>query len=290
MASTDEAQAEKNPEIRPRYVVAVSGGVDSVVLLDALHRQHTQDIVVAHVDHGIRPESSEDAVFVRELAGKYDVPFETVRLELGVNASEEVARRARYAFLRDMKRKHHGHIVTAHHADDVVETVAINLLRGTGWRGLAVFGADDVYRPLTVMFKHEIIAQARHRGLEWREDSTNESDAYLRNRIRKQTKDLPMDIKLEILALWRRQHELKQDITRETAEHSTFRRHPYIMMVPEVALEVLAHTLDLPLTRPQLKRALLAIKAARAGSEHHLAGRHSLVFGVDDFRLVVRKK
>lgn len=79
--------------------------------------------------------------------------------------------------------------MTAHHADDVVETIAINLLRGTGWRGLAVFGADDVYRPMTVWFKHEIIEYAKKHQLEWREDSTNASDAYLRNRVRKQMKD-----------------------------------------------------------------------------------------------------
>ncbi len=245
---------------------------------------------MAHVDHGIRPESAEDAAFVRELAHKYDVPFEMVTLELGVGASEDVARRARYAFLRDVSRKYRGHIVTAHHADDVVETVAINLLRGTGWRGLAVFGADDVYRPLTVMFKQEIIDRASQQGLEWREDSTNASDAYLRNRIRKQAKDLPMDIKLEILALWQRQHELKREIHNETKQHNTFRRYPYVMMDSAVAIEILAHTLGLPLTRPQLRRALLAIKTAKAGSEYHLAGAHSLVFDVDEFRLVTRKK
>ena len=277
-------------DIKPRYVVAVSGGVDSVVLLDSLHRHHAQDIVVAHVDHGIRPESGEDMVFVRELAAKYDIPFESIQLELGAQASEEVARHARYTFLRDMKKKYHGHIVTAHHADDVVETVAINLLRGTGWRGLAVFGADDIYRPLTKMFKREIIAHAKSRGLEWREDSTNASDAYLRNRIRKQAKDLPMDIKLEILALWQRQHELKQSIRHETASYTTFRRYPYIMMPPEVATEILADTLGIPLTRPQLRRALMAIKTARSGSQHHLAGRHSLVFDANEFQLVTREK
>lgn len=269
--------------------MAVSGGVDSVVLLDTLLKHYTQDIVVAHVDHGIRPESGEDAAFVRNLASSYKVPYESVELALGAGASEDKARRARYSFLRDVKKKHNGHIVTAHHADDVVETVAINLLRGTGWRGLAVFGADDVYRPLTGMFKHEIIDHAQRQGLVWREDSTNASDRYLRNRIRKQAKELPMDIKLEILALWRRQHELKQDIERETRQHNTFRRYPYIMMSPEVAIEILTETLALPLTRPQLRRALLAIKTAKSGSEYHLTGRHSLIFGPDEFRLVVRK-
>lgn len=280
----------KDLATKPRYVVAVSGGVDSVVLLDTLHSHHSQDIVVAHVDHGIRPESGEDAAFVKDLAERYGVPFEQTELALGAHASEEKARRGRYTFLRDVASRYSGHIVTAHHADDVVETVAINLLRGTGWRGLAVFGADDIYRPLTVWFKHEILNYAREHNLSWREDSTNASDAYLRNRIRKQAKNLPLDMKLEILALWQRQHELKRDIVHESHQQSSFRRHPYIMMSEAAATEILTHTLNLPLTRPQLHRALLAIKTARVGTEHHLNGRYSLVFSADEFRLVARKK
>lgn len=275
---------------RPRYVVAVSGGVDSVVLLDTLYKYHGDALVVAHVDHGIREESSEDAQFVRSLAERYGVPFEMTELALGEGASEEAAREGRYTFLREIAAKYSGHIVTAHHADDVVETVAINLLRGTGWRGLAVFGAEDVYRPMTVWFKDEIIEYAEQQGLEWREDKTNQDDVYLRNRVRKQAKDLPRHMKLELLALWRRQHELKADIMHESHVHATFRRHPYIMMPSEAAIEVLTHALNIPLTRPQLHRALLAVKTAKPGSEYHLTKTLSLVFGSDEFQLVVRKK
>lgn len=274
----------------PRYVVAVSGGVDSVVLLHALHAAHSRELVVAHVDHGIRSDSGSDAAFVRELAGQYDVPYEMVELQLGPAASEETARRGRYEFLRQVGRRYNGPIVTAHHADDVVETIAINLLRGTGWRGLAVFGADDVYRPMTVWFKHEIHEYARRHELTWREDSTNQSDQYLRNRLRRQVKDLPMDVKLELLALWRRQHELKRSILDEADLHTSLRRHPYIMMPPQVACEVLVHTLGVPLTRPQLHRALLAIKTAKPGSEYHLTKSYKLVFGRDEFRLMRLKK
>lgn len=275
---------------KPRYVVAVSGGVDSVVLLDTLHRHHSHDLVVAHVDHGIRADSGEDAQFVRSLAKRYGVPFEVTELALGPKTSELAAREARYAFLRSVAQHYGGALVTAHHADDVVETIAINLLRGTGWRGLAVFGADDVYRPMTVWFKHEIVEYATQHGLQWREDSTNESDAYLRNRVRKQAKDLPTDIKLELLALWKRQHELKRDIVHESHAQSSLRRHPYIMMPAAAATEVLAHTLNVPLTRPQLHRALLAIKTTKPGSEYHLTKDYSLVFGTDEFQLSHRKK
>lgn len=274
----------------PRYVVAVSGGVDSVVLLHTLLAHHSRDIVVAHVDHGIRADSDEDAQFVRSLAERYGVPFEMTRLALGRDASEDQARRERYKFLRAVARRHGGVIVTAHHADDVVETIAINLQRGTGWRGLAVFGADDVYRPMTVWFKQEIIAYAKQHGLEWREDSTNASDAYLRNRVRKHTSQLPLHIKLELLALWRRQHELKRDILHEAHQHASFRRYPYVMMPPSAAVEVLTHALGVPLTRPQLHRALLAIKTSKPGTEYHLTKQYSLCFTADEFRLLARKK
>ena len=278
------------PTNRPRYVVAVSGGVDSVVLLHALLTHHSSDVVVAHVDHGIRPDSGKDAQFVRSLAKRYGVPFEMTRLALGEGAGEDAARRERYAFLRQVAERYGGVIVTAHHADDVVETVAINLLRGTGWRGLAVFGADDIYRPMTVWFKHEVVDYAKRHKLEWREDSTNASDKYLRNRLRKQAQHLPLDTRLELLALWRRQHELKRDILHESHQHASFRRHPYIMMPPAAAIEVLAHTLGIALTRPQLHRALLAIKTAKSGGEYHLTKQYCLCFTTDEFRIEVRKK
>src|SRR3989344_5293986 len=114
------------------YIVAVSGGVDSVVLLDMLIKQKEHNLVVAHFDHGIRVDSDADARFVWELAKKYELSFEVRREELGDAASENTARSHRYAFLRDIAKKYSATIVTAHHADDVVETIAINLTRGTG--------------------------------------------------------------------------------------------------------------------------------------------------------------
>ena len=84
------------------YIVAVSGGVDSVVLLDMLAKKGEHELVVAHFDHGIRPESDADARFVWALAQCYGLPCEVRREELGAGASEELARARRYAFLRDI--------------------------------------------------------------------------------------------------------------------------------------------------------------------------------------------
>jgi len=168
------------------YVVAVSGGVDSVVLLDLLNKQVNETYVVAHFDHGIRSDSSDDAAFVAELARKYENKFFTKRVELGPHASEAAARQARYDFLHEVKQQVGANaIITAHHQDDVLETAVINLLRGTGRRGLtALRNTPDVFRPLLNMPKSSLLAYAAQHNLSWREDSTNHEDHYTRNYIR----------------------------------------------------------------------------------------------------------
>ena len=106
-----------------KYIVAVSGGVDSMVLLDMMVRAGAGELVVAHFDHGIRPDSHHDAAFVKKIAEQYGLPFESRREVLGETASEALARERRYAFLRHVAKKHNAQIVTAHHLDDLVETV-----------------------------------------------------------------------------------------------------------------------------------------------------------------------
>lgn len=175
-----------------KYVVAVSGGVDSVVLLHLLTKNQEpktkNQLVVAHFDHGIRTDSASDAEFVRDLAKKYELPFETARVELGPGASEAAARVARYEFLFGMCKKHKAKLVTAHHQDDLLETAIINLMRGSGPRGLSgMLTNPSIVRPLLHTSKAVILAYAKAHNLEWREDSTNQSQAYLRNRLRKHT-------------------------------------------------------------------------------------------------------
>ena len=282
----DDRAADGNAQ----YIVAVSGGVDSVLLLDEMIRQNVGSLVVAHVDHGIREESGDDAQLVRSLASRHNLPFVMTELNLGAQASEEQARDARYAFLRQVAREHGGALIaTGHHADDVVETIAINILRGTGWRGLAVLGANDVHRPLTKWFKDEIIDEATRRNLTWNEDATNASDVYLRNRVRRKASQLSKEQKRELLALWRAQHELKSLLTVEAGRLRTFRRHPFIMMDQAAAIEILRSTIAIPLTRPQLVRALLAVKTAQPGSVHHLTKEWELHFTPDTFACVRRR-
>lgn len=284
-----------------KIVVAVSGGVDSVVLLDMMVKswQNTEGtrrelsfsgsdgfwdsfpkrngeqcspIIIAHFDHGIREDSAEDGWFVERLAKKYGLPFEMRREELGGDASEELARERRYAFLRQVAKKHDAKIATAHHMNDVAETIAINTARGTGWRGVAVL-ASDICRPLLGVTKSEILNYAKENDLTWREDSTNTSDAYMRNRLRKKLTD--EDLVLQLAALRSTQVELRDAIDHEAAEllggmAGSYSRYFFTHINPVAAMELLraiaVKELGHSLPRPQLERLLLAIKTARPGS------------------------
>lgn len=175
------------------YIVAVSGGVDSVVLLDMLVNNKLpelaikkEQIIVAHFDHGIRPDSAKDSEFVRGVAEKYGLSFELGQANLGINASEEEARNARYNFLRSLRKKYNGSIVIAHHQDDLIETMVLNLVRGTNWRGLISLRSNyDILRPLLNLSKNQLLNYAKENNLTWREDSTNQDQKYLRNYIRR---------------------------------------------------------------------------------------------------------
>jgi tRNA(Ile)-lysidine synthetase-like protein len=258
-----------------KYVVAVSGGVDSVVLLDILSKHSGLELIVAHFDHGIRKDSAIDAVFVSGLARKYDLLFETKREELGPDSSEEMARTRRYKFLREVAKKHGAKLVTAHHGDDVVETIAINLVRGTGWRGLAVLDSD-VVRLLTGLTKVELLDYATKHKLIWHEDSTNSETKYLRNRIRQHTSKLDEDKKMQLLGLWAEQKSLKRLIDKEVVKlvgtGPSYSRYFFIHIDHIVAIECLRHIVGARLTRPQLANMLHAIKTALPSKVYDAGG------------------
>jgi tRNA(Ile)-lysidine synthetase-like protein len=170
---------------RGKYVVAVSGGVDSMALLDLLASQPQLELVVAHFNHGIRPDSSLDTKLVKKAARRYGLSFEAGRGDLG-QVSEATARLARYEFLEKIRGKYDAKaIITAHHQDDLIETALINLLRGTGRQGLtAIVSNSKVIRPLLSTPKQTVIKYAQINKLDWRDDSTNQSTDYLRNYLR----------------------------------------------------------------------------------------------------------
>jgi tRNA(Ile)-lysidine synthetase-like protein len=177
------------------YVVAVSGGVDSMVLLDMLAKKlkpkdkkqklETQ-LIVAHFDHGVRQDSAQDRELVQHVASQYGLMFVYDQAHLGPGVSEAVARKARYNFLRTVQHTAAASaIVMAHHQDDMLETAIINILRGTGRKGLSSLKSDgDIIRPLLHLTKKDILDYAKQHKIAWHEDSTNKDDRYLRNYVR----------------------------------------------------------------------------------------------------------
>ena len=133
-----------------KYVVAVSGGVDSMVLLDILAKQEDLNLVIAHFDHGIRPDSAKDETLVAKVAKRHGLVFTSKKVALGSNASEALARDARYRFLKTVVKDNHAKaLITAHHQNDQIETAVFNLLRGTGRKGLGSLQSTElVLRPL----------------------------------------------------------------------------------------------------------------------------------------------
>lgn len=178
-----------------RVLVGVSGGIDSVVLLDVLvELSPVYDIYlhVVHLDHMIRGEDSyEDSLFVQRLALKYGLGCTVSRndarlLEKG-ESLEESARRVRYAFFnRCLRALRADKIALAHNADDQVETVLMRILRGTGPKGICGMRPDafPYVRPLIKVWRSEIESYVRQKGLSYRVDITNYDTHYLRNKIR----------------------------------------------------------------------------------------------------------
>ncbi len=172
--------------INGRYVVAVSGGVDSMVLMDILSKQPKADLIIAHYDHGIRHDSEIDRKLVQNLAKQKNLKFIYDEGNLGPDASEAQAREARYDFLYKVRQASRADaILTAHHKDDLLETAIINLIRGTNRSGLSSITDNNMLkRPLQSLSKNQIIEYAKANNINWREDYTNSDIKYLRNYIR----------------------------------------------------------------------------------------------------------
>ena len=261
-----------------KYVLAVSGGVDSVVLLDKVMKCDlinllpSDEVVVAHFDHGIREESSDDAKFVQKLAKKYGVDYILGKAKLGAKASEDDARRARYEFLRSVATGSDPvRIVTAHHQDDLVETIVMNILRGTGWRGLAPFWSEGIIRPLIDITKVDIVQYAIENDLKWVEDETNYSEKYFRNRIRSALDGAKTEQKDQLIYLYNKQAKLRAGIE-EILSSIPVISGSYPVNVKqltevdeEISTEILNKMTDGKLTSPQLERLLKFVKDSKTG-------------------------
>jgi tRNA(Ile)-lysidine synthase len=195
---------------RRRYLAGISGGADSVALLHLLHRHGFREVVVCHLDHGLRGRASTgDARFVEKLAASLDYPCESGKADVRAvmrdngDSLETAAREARHAFFALCSRKHRcPRLLLAHHADDQAETVLWNLLRGS--RGLSGMQENQVLqvagrplecqRPLLRLRRDDLRGWLSSEKLTWREDVTNGKPIAVRNRLRHEALPLLADI------------------------------------------------------------------------------------------------
>jgi tRNA(Ile)-lysidine synthase len=180
-----------------KVVLAVSGGLDSMVLLDLMDRLRREmeiELHVAHLDHRLRPESAADSLFVAREADRRGLPCTCGSLDVAGYARrerlslEDGARRLRYRFLDEVARETGaGKIALGHHAGDQAETVVMHLLRGSGARGLGgmeTLRQGRYLRPMLEFERGALEEYAREASLDFREDSSNADLRFVRNRIR----------------------------------------------------------------------------------------------------------
>ena len=219
-------------------IMAISGGADSVALLDLLNGMATEiglTLIVAHVDHGIQLESWNVGTMVRDSAASYGLPFELAELKLGPDTSETEARRARYAWLREVQRRRGAkYLVTAHHQDDQIETIVLRALRGSapaGLAGIAQRGRGGLVRPLLPFTRRELVEYASARGLPVHDDPANRDPRHLRSWVR---------VTLLPLLEERLGPRLKDDLLAMGHHFASDRRawDRVLDLVPELALEV----------------------------------------------------
>lgn len=293
-----------NVDIKPgTYIVTVSGGVDSMALLDILAKKLNMKLIVAHFDHGIRTDSAEDRMLVESVCKELDLGFEYGEGHLGSDASEDIARRARYKFFYKIKNEYKADaIITAHHKDDLVETAIINLLRGTGRKGLSSLDSSkDLLRPLLSYNKNQILDYAKKNKLKWREDSTNQDTKYLRNYIRQniipklsekqieelynitlKAKSINQQLNLELISL------INIEDNKERLD-----RQKFIMLPHDLSKELMIEWLNQNgvsnLNRKQIENLVVCSKTYMPGKKVDINGSHLLMIGQNELEVINKK-
>jgi tRNA(Ile)-lysidine synthase len=196
-------QKEKLFHKTEKILLTVSGGIDSVVMCELFHKAG-YNFGIAHCNFQLRNnESDADEIFVEALAEKYHVEFHSIAFDTSAFAKKNklsiqlAARELRYQWFEEIRSQYeYSYIATAHHQDDSIETFFINLIRGTGISGLhgILNKYGKIVRPLLFCRKNEIEIFAKKNKLKHREDSSNASDKYTRNKIRHQIIPLLKDL------------------------------------------------------------------------------------------------
>jgi len=253
-----------------RIVVAVSGGPDSVCLLDVLSCLSPDlqvGLVVAHFDHGLRSDEDQDETrFVASLAAVRNLPFETksARLDARGGSLEDRARRARYRFLEEVRRRFSAEkIALGHQRNDQAETVLMRLLRGSGTGGLsgiAPIRDGRVIRPILELSRNEIETYLGDRGLSFKTDPTNQDERFLRNRIRsrmipslEQYQPQVIDILAQTADILREDHEYLEKVAREWLDQRMRTQRTgsveidvaeFLELPPAIGKRVIRHCID----------------------------------------------
>ncbi len=177
-------------------VVAVSGGPDSMALLHILSRLKKAidiEVICAHVNHNLRKESYDEKIFVEKFCVNHQIVFESMVIEdYGDDNFHNEARSKRYNYFAQIVKKHHAkYLLTAHHADDLMETILMRIVRGSTLRGYSGFseelsmGEYTILRPFIKNTKDEILEYLKKNKISYAQDSSNFKDVYTRNRFRK---------------------------------------------------------------------------------------------------------
>lgn len=264
-----------------------------MVLLDLMRQRPGVELIVAHYDHGIRPDSADDRKLVGSVTDRHRLPFVYDEGALGPRASEAVAREARYAFLQKVaeitKAKA---IITAHHQDDVLETAIINMLRGSGRRGLtSLRSTDGIIRPLLPYNKEQIREYAHNHAIAWNEDPTNQDERYMRNYVRsKVIPKLSDGQKAQMLILIDQLTDINDELDAHLVNllHTQpaldqLERHWFIYLPHDVSKEVLHAWLRRHgvknIQKRTIERLLVAMKTAQPGTVFHVDKHHDLKVG-----------
>lgn len=253
-------------------ICAVSGGADSVAMLFALYLLREKlgiTLEAAHFNHNLRGEESlRDETFVRELCARYEIPLHVASGEIhpGKKGLEAAARDARYAFLESLP----GKIATAHTADDNAETILMHLVRGTGLKGLGGIAPQrgKLIRPMLGITRREVEDFLAEWHLPHVEDSTNETDAFLRNRLRHHVMPLLAAENPRIA------ENLSQMALRLREDEACLSRQSHYETLPEV--EIL-RTLP-PALRSRMLERFLKENGVREPEDVHIAQAEALVF------------
>ncbi len=272
-------------------LVAVSGGIDSMCLAQKV-RQEGGPFAIAHCNFGLRgAESDGDEALVRSWAARYGIPFHVKRFDTRSVAEAEgisvemAARRLRYHWFGQLCREHgYEAVAVAHNANDNAETLLLNLLRGTGLRGITGMKAEGfipdpeyadipLLRPLLGMTRKEIAAFAAEQYIPYREDSTNASDAFKRNKIRNRVFPVFEEINPSFIQTLNRDMERFAQELEHPDDDAGCKNAPVCARVDEFSVTEEAWDGSQPVKQPQ---GMLILDADKAGFPERIPAGSSL--------------